>query len=119
MLKLKIPVIVFAFFFLFSLTACTNKSVQPGSGISTEMITSVPGSPTGSPDQAATQTGNPDIESFILEKLQGHHSIDRVLNAKKTRAEWEITIDRMISYGANINDSEKQLIIDWLVSRNQ
>jgi hypothetical protein len=57
------------------------------------------------------------MEALILEKLQGHHSIDVVLNASKTREEWVTTLDRMIAKGAVISDEEKTLIIDWLLSR--
>lgn len=59
-----------------------------------------------------------DVEALIREKLQGNHSIDRVLAAQKTREEWNITLDRMIGYGAKINEEEKQIIIDYLLSKS-
>ncbi len=58
-----------------------------------------------------------DGEALILEKLQNHHSISRVFNANHTREEWSVTLDRMIGYGAKINEEEKQLIIDYLLNR--
>jgi PBP1b-binding outer membrane lipoprotein LpoB len=58
------------------------------------------------------------MQALILEKLQGHHSIDIVLNARHTREEWNTTLDRMIARGAPISDAEKQLIIDWLLARS-
>ena len=58
-----------------------------------------------------------DMEALIEEKVDGHHDLGRVFNATKTRAEWEQTIDRMIGYGADINDQEKEMIIDYLLSR--
>ena len=68
---------------------------------------------------ASTVEVNQDasMEALILEKLQGHHSIDVVLNAKKTREEWVTTLDRMIAKGAIISDEEKTVIIEWLLSR--
>jgi len=54
---------------------------------------------------------------MILEKLQNHHSIDRVYGAKHTREEWNVTLDRMISHGAKISEDEKKIIIDYLLSR--
>jgi cytochrome c5 len=42
------------------------------------------------------------------------HSSDRILNSHKTQAEWQITVDRMISYGAVLTDSEKQIMIKYL-----
>jgi hypothetical protein len=56
-----------------------------------------------------------DVDALIQEKLQNHHSIDRIYNAQHTRAEWNATLDRMIGYGANISETEKQEIIDYLV----
>jgi cytochrome c5 len=42
------------------------------------------------------------------------HSSDRILNSHKTQAEWQITVDRMISYGAVLTDLEKQIMIKYL-----
>jgi cytochrome c5 len=42
------------------------------------------------------------------------HSFDRIINSHKTQAEWEITVDRMMSYGAVLSDSEKQILIKYL-----
>ncbi len=58
-----------------------------------------------------------DVMALIQEKLQNHHSIDRILNAKHTREEWNTTLNRMIKYGAKINEDEKKIIIDFLLSR--
>lgn len=58
-----------------------------------------------------------DVQALIEEKVAGNHDMARILNADKTREEWEETIDRMIGYGAKITEEEKTLIIDWLLSR--
>jgi hypothetical protein len=58
-----------------------------------------------------------DGEALIMEKLQNHHSISRVFNANHTREEWNVTLDRMIGYGAKIPEEEKQVIIDYLLNR--
>jgi len=68
-------------------------------------------------DAVTTETTAIDVEALILEKLNNNHSIARVLAAQKTREEWNITLDRMIGYGAKINEEEKQIIIDYLLSR--
>ena len=65
-------------------------------------------------EMAATEI---DMEAFIASKVDGHHDLGRIFNANKTREEWEVTLDRMIGYGAKINDQEKEMIIDYLVSR--
>lgn len=58
-----------------------------------------------------------DVEALIAEKVAGNHDLGRIFNADKTREEWETTLDRMIGYGAKINEEEKQMIIDYLLSR--
>jgi hypothetical protein len=60
-----------------------------------------------------------DVEALIRDRLQNHHAIDRIYNAHHTREEWNATLDRMIGYGATISDSEKQIIIEYLLCRQQ
>jgi len=67
---------------------------------------------------SGTLTTDAKMDALIREKLEDHHSIDRIFNAQKTREEWNTTIDRMISYGAKISADEKNQIIDWLMARN-
>lgn len=67
---------------------------------------------------SGTSTNDAKMDALVREKLEDHHGIDRIFNAKKTREEWNITIDRMISYGAKISADEKNLIIDWLMARS-
>ena len=79
------------------------------------------GEMTDGEDMSQESTGaemtDEEMMAFIEVKLDGHHDIDRVLNANHDRAGWEETLDRMIGYGADINEEEKALIIDWLLSR--
>lgn len=67
--------------------------------------------------EEAAPAAEVDMEAFIAEKVDGHHDLGRIFNATKTREEWEVTLDRMIGYGAKINDQEKEMIIDYLLSR--
>lgn len=67
---------------------------------------------------SSSSTDDVKMEALISEKLQNHHSSDRIYSAHKTREEWNITLDRMISYGAKISADEKQQMIDWLLARN-
>ena len=57
--------------------------------------------------------------ALITEKVGDCHETRRVFNSTKTREGWSETIDRMIGYGANITPEEKEMMIDWLVSREQ
>ena len=66
----------------------------------------------------APAAGGSDMDAVILEKLEDHHGTDEIYNVTRTREEWEVIMDRMINtYGAKINEEEKQAIIDYLVSR--
>jgi hypothetical protein len=70
----------------------------------------------------STQTGGAatvDVDALIRDRLQNHHVIDWIYNAQHTREEWNATLDRMNTRGANISDTEKQIIIDYLLCRQQ
>jgi PBP1b-binding outer membrane lipoprotein LpoB len=59
------------------------------------------------------------MQALISEKIGSCHILNFILSKNKTREDWSVTIDRMIGYGAKINAEEKELIIDYLVSRNE
>ncbi len=60
-----------------------------------------------------------EVDALILARLQNHHAVDRIYTAQHTREEWNVTLDRMNSRGAGISDAEKQVIIDYLLCRQQ
>ena len=79
------------------------------------------------PEVAPTETQAADdelseederMQALISDKIGGCHMLNFILRQTKTREEWSVTIDRMIGKGAKINAEEKELIIDYLVSRN-
>ena len=97
---------------LLILVACTAKATQAP--------TSAPGGAAATATTALTcSTPSVDVDALIREKLQNHHSIDRIYSAHHTREEWNATLDRMIGYGANISESVKQTIIDYLLCKQQ
>lgn len=65
----------------------------------------------------STSSGEIDVEALIKEKVDGNHDLERIFGAEKTRDEWVETLDRMIGYGAQINDEEKELIINYLLEK--
>ena len=122
---------------ILALTACSSQpeaqpeTVQPTIEEFTEVpmeetATEVPPEPTqeeveptatieaGGGEPAAT--AELDVDALIREKVAGHHDLDRIYNANFTREEWNATLDRMIAYGAQISEKEKQIIIDYLLS---
>jgi PBP1b-binding outer membrane lipoprotein LpoB len=70
-------------------------------------------------EEVAVHDEDARMEALISEKIGGCHMLNFILQQSKTREEWSVTIDRMIGKGAQINEEEKELIIDWLVSREQ
>lgn len=42
------------------------------------------------------------------------HSSERINNASKDAEGWAATVDRMIGYGANLNDAEREAVIEYL-----
>ncbi|NLE84307.1 MAG: hypothetical protein GX603_07320 [Chloroflexi bacterium] len=58
-----------------------------------------------------------EMMDFIEGKSRGNHTIEFILDHDFTREEWSVTIDRMISYGADIDPIEKEAIIEWLLNR--
>ncbi len=108
MKKTSIPILFLVLLLCFLITACSKQNAF-GSPTSVDSSGTI----------AATQTTeDAKMEALILEKLQGHHSVNIVLDAHKSRDEWNTTLDRMIAKGAVLSEEEKALIIDWLVSRD-
>ena len=98
-------VIVFVLFVGLLTVSCSGSSNPLQTSVSTAV----------SSDCAGVPTPSVDVDALISEKLQNHHGIEEIYSAQHTREEWNTTLDRMIGFGANINDTEKQEIIDYLV----
>ncbi len=58
-----------------------------------------------------------DGAALVAQRCTVCHSAERIDNARKDRAGWEATVDRMIGYGAQLNADERQAVIDYLSSR--
>jgi hypothetical protein len=61
-------------------------------------------------------SGTPDGKALMQERCTKCHSLTRVETAHKTAAEWTTTVDRMISYGAQLNSDERSILIDYLAA---
>jgi hypothetical protein len=59
-----------------------------------------------------------EMMALLEEKVQGGHSTARVLSASYDYEGWLAVLDRMIGYGANINEEERELLAVWLTQRN-
>lgn len=100
-------------------TAVTQASDEPATQPTFEATVVQPTeAPVTTEAQAGVTLTDAEMEALLTEKLKGSpHTLEFVLSQQKTREEWDKTITRMIGNGAKINAEEKQLLIDWLVSR--
>ncbi len=57
-------------------------------------------------------TANP--QTLVQERCTVCHSIARITTAHHTAAEWKVTVDRMISNGAQLSPAEEQVLVPYL-----
>ena len=65
-------------------------------------------------EQPAVQPSLEDGARLLEERCATCHSLDRVTQAQKTREEWEQNVVRMVSKGAQLNEEEQAILIDYL-----
>ncbi len=53
-------------------------------------------------------------EQIVKNRCSACHSVSIVYKARKTKDEWTMTIERMISYGLRLNEKEKEEVIEYL-----
>jgi len=97
-------------------TATEPPAVEPTEVQETEEVEETE-TPVADEDEADDEDER--MQALISEKIGGCHMLNFILRQSKTAEEWSVTIDRMIGKGANVNAEEKELIIDYLVSRQQ
>jgi hypothetical protein len=117
----RLALIIIGISFFISMASCTtqSRSSQPTNEPPAATVSTIDGTATDVPPSGNPISATPtiDADALIREKLQNHHGIDRIFSANKTREEWNATLDRMIGYGAKISEAEKQIIIDYLLSK--
>jgi cytochrome c5 len=55
-----------------------------------------------------------DGQTLLEERCTECHDLERTTSQQKTRAEWEETVSRMIDRGAELNEDEKTVLVDYL-----
>ena len=53
-------------------------------------------------------------EALLQERCTQCHGLNQTTSARKSRGEWDQTVTRMVSKGANLNDEEQTVLIDYL-----
>lgn len=72
-----------------------------------------PTKPAAGPE-VGTELPAGDARALLEERCASCHTLDRVVQVRQSRDEWEQTLDRMITRGAQLNDEEWELLLDFL-----
>ena len=56
----------------------------------------------------------PDGANLLKERCGTCHAVSRVTETKKSKAEWDKTVTRMMSKGANLSTEEKNALVTHL-----
>ncbi|MFZ3071117.1 MAG: hypothetical protein WA110_08365 [Anaerolineaceae bacterium] len=118
----------------FILAACST-SAPESTGTETVNLPSISGGETGQtgeqgtyPVQAGSSAGSPDtypvatvmtdaeIEALITEQLQGHHTLEWLLQQDHTREEWVKIIDDHAARGVSFTPEQEEQVITWLLA---
>jgi cytochrome c5 len=68
--------------------------------------------PANKPTVAPASGG--DGEALLNDRCTKCHSLDRVTSAKKSAADWESTVTRMVGKGAKLTSEEQKVLVDYL-----
>jgi mono/diheme cytochrome c family protein len=72
--------------------------------------------PTEAPqeEEPAAQPAGGDGMALLEERCTECHGLERTTSKQKTREEWEQTVVRMVSKGAQLNEEEQAILITYL-----
>jgi hypothetical protein len=55
-----------------------------------------------------------DGQSLVEDRCTECHNLTRTTNAAKSAEEWQTTVERMVSKGANLSPAEQEVVIQYL-----
>jgi hypothetical protein len=82
-------------------------------GTAEELMAAIMG---GAMEDEEPMTTTLDGATLVDERCTTCHTADRIMQADKDETGWTATVDRMIGYGAQLNDEERTALIDYLVA---
>lgn len=65
---------------------------------------------------AETKTDISEGKKLVEERCVACHDLKRIYKEKADKEEWEKIVDRMIKKGANLNESERALVLEYLLT---
>jgi len=118
-MKKFLPIISLLLIAAFVLSSCAKQQEYVGTEVVNTEVVATEVVATEVVDTEVVDPETIDVEALVLEKIAGQHTLGFVLKEKRTAEEWDEVLDRMIGYGAKINEQEKSLIIEWLLEQQQ
>ena len=58
-----------------------------------------------------------DAEAVVNDRCTQCHSIDRVIQAKKSQEQWQSTVANMVGRGAKLNADEQTAVVNYLAEK--
>ena len=66
--------------------------------------------------EATTEIEAPAGKAIVETVCTGCHSLNKITTASYDKDGWQKTVERMISKGAELDNNQKELVIDYLAS---
>ncbi len=83
------------------LAACGSSSSEPSSAPATTI---------------SGGTSTLDGAALLQERCTVCHTADRITQAQKSADQWDSTVSRMVNKGAQLTDSEKAVLVEYLAA---
>jgi hypothetical protein len=77
-------------------------------------VVSACGGATPEPAQPVEEPVSIDGEALLEDRCSGCHALSRVTTASKSRDEWQENVVRMVNIGAELNEEEQAILVDYL-----
>ncbi len=103
LLKRYLPAIIILTILSFSILLASCQSNTP-----------VPTQAINSPSNSQNNSSSPDGATLLEARCASCHSVEKVTSQKNTQAQWDKIVSRMIQKGAQLNDSEKTSLVNYL-----
>lgn len=96
-------------------TTAPGATQPPGDSAYPAATTAEPSQPTATAEQTSSYPAPaPNAEQLLNERCTKCHNLDPVKSAKKSKDEWQKTVDRMIGKGTQLTSEEAAVLVEFL-----
>lgn len=71
---------------------------------------------TSTQSSGATNSTTLDGQTLMNERCSVCHSTGRITSSRMTASQWTSLVDQMVNAGAQLNNDEKQVLVDYLAA---